>query len=757
MATKHLKIKVFGVVQGVGFRPFVRNLAVKYGIIGSVCNKGPYVDIEAQGGEQLLAAFLHDLKKRRPARAEIRKIETESREIKEYSGFEIIESKASDGEVFPSPDIAICDDCARELFDKTDRRYLHPFINCTACGPRLTILTSMPYDRVRTSMSEFEMCPDCREEYKNPKNRRFHAQPVCCNSCGPTLKLLKAPENLKFESPVSAVRKVIMSGGIAAVKGIGGFHLCCDAKNTDAANRLRRLKNRPSKPFAVMAKDINTAKRETFVDSTSAKILQSPQKPILLLEKKDSGQICPEVAPDNPNLGLMLPYAPVQLMIFNYTDGQDFTDCLVMTSGNVSGEPICSDDEEAYEELSPLCDIILSNNRDILLRADDSVMSVYKDKEYMIRRSRGFAPLPFNFIKKVKTPIFAAGGELKNVFGLTNADKFYLSAHIGDLSGEKSLSVLEDSYTKMKKLLRIEPEAAVCDLHPGYNSSAFAKSLELPVIEVQHHFAHIASCMVENRLDGEVIGVAFDGTGYGNDGTIWGGEFIKASYTGFERLGSISPFKLAGGDAAARNCWRPAIGVLVEAFGEQAAKEYARKLRFCSEKELSVQINLIRNQINCVTTTSAGRLFDAVSAILGLCSENTYEGEGAVKVESAAKRYAKGCNKAVSLPDTSTNDIIKILAEQVTQGKDADMLAYSFHCALAKLILNTCKMCSDKTGLDRVALSGGVFSNSLLLSLSEKLLKENGFKVFIHSLSPCNDGGIALGQAAVAASLIMDN
>jgi [NiFe] hydrogenase maturation protein HypF len=752
---KCLLIRVYGIVQGVGFRPFVSRIAAKAGILGSVCNKGPYVEIIAQGDDKQLADFLARLKTQAPERSTILKIETSEIPAKKLHKFEIIKSGREKGEIFVSPDIAICKKCKEELFDKENRRYLHPFINCTACGPRLTILDSMPYDRERTSMSEFPMCADCHDEYTDPKCRRYHAQPVCCNKCGPRL-YIPGSEKEGAEALIFT-REVIRGGGIAAIKGIGGFHLCCDAKNAEAVSRLRRLKNRPFKPFAVMLRDMETVRRECKTDEAQEALLDGPQKPIILLERSGRGEICPEVAPGNPKIGVMLPYAPIQLLLFSYPDGKDMTDCFVMTSGNPSGAPICRNDEEAVKELSGMCDVILSNDRKIRLRADDSVMAFFEGRPYMIRRSRGYAPLPVVLPHVNDGSVLAVGGELKNTFCLARGNLLYLSPYIADLADLRSVKALEEATARMERLLEISPQAVACDLHPKYNSTEFAKSLGLPVIQVQHHYAHIASCMAENGFEEEVIGVAFDGTGYGTDGTIWGGEFLKASYSGFERLGSIAPFRQAGGELAVKEGWRVALSLLLNAFGsESAAGEAAEKLGLCDKTAMRTQFAMLKNNINCVTSTSAGRLFDAASAILGIKRRSTFEGEA-----SSALEYAADKNTGYNFePNISTymdgrfiieiSGLIKYLAEKAIEGTSKSYLAGAFHSAVAQMVSAGCIKCRELTGINTVALSGGVFQNLLLLEKCVNLLKSDGFYVLTHSLVPPNDGGIALGQAAVA-------
>ncbi|MBK5200226.1 MAG: carbamoyltransferase HypF, partial [Spirochaetaceae bacterium] len=494
------KIKVYGIVQGVGFRPFVSRIATNNHIVGSVCNKGPFVEIFAQGAINDVQNFLYFLKEKAPKRSEILKLKQIEVELLDTNKFSIITSAKEKGQIFVSPDIAICPTCEKELFDKNDRRYLHPFINCTDCGPRLTILDTMPYDRERTSMGIFPMCEDCKDEYTNIKSRRYHAQPVCCNDCGPHLYTLLG-KKCEDQEALIETRRVIRSGGIALIKGIGGYHLCCDATNNDAVNRLRDLKRRPKKPFAIMAKNLEVVKRECIIENNETDILDGPQKPIILLKRREHSLIADSVAPNNPNIGIMLPYAPVQMLLFDYPDNQIMSDCFVMTSGNQSGAPICRTDEDAIEQLSDMVDIILSNNREIRLRADDSVMSFFENKPYMIRRSRGYSPLPIITTKKRHGAVLAIGGELKNCFTLATDDLFYISPYIGDMADVRSIKALAMAIERMEELLEIKPTVVACDLHPKYNSSAFAKQLGLKVIEVQHHYAHIVSCMAENDID----------------------------------------------------------------------------------------------------------------------------------------------------------------------------------------------------------------------------------------------------------------
>lgn len=770
------RIRVYGIVQGVGFRPTVSRHATANGIRGNVCNKGPYVEIYAQGAAEQVDSFLKDLEERPPKRAAILKINTEevpAEEAPQFSDFDIIESEKTKGEIFVSPDIAICDECKEELYDPKNRRYLHPFINCTCCGPRLTILDSLPYDRERTSMKEFPMCPDCAKEYYDPATRRYDAQPVCCNDCGPEVYLIGREE--RGRAAITYARKTIAEGGIVAIKGIGGFHLCCDASNEGAVSRLRQLKRRPMKPFAVMAKDLEAVRKECEVSAEQSKILDGHQKPILLLDKKKEAEIlCPSVAPGNPKVGVMLPYAPVQLLIFTYDDGIEMPEFLVMTSGNISGAPICRDDREAEAELSGFCDCMLSHDRKIRIRADDSVMDFYEDKPYMIRRSRGYAPLPFMVSTPYQGQVLAIGGELKNSFCIGVDNRFYPSPYVGDLEDLRTVKALRETVGRLETLLEVEPEIVCCDMHPKYNSVMVAEELGLPVVKVQHHYAHILSCMAENDCADQVVGVSFDGTGYGTDGTIWGGEILLADLNGFERTGSVMPFLQIGGDASSKEGWRIAVSLLYGMTGDrEKASEIIEKLELCTKQEANVQFTMADRKINAVMSTSAGRLFDGVSAILGIRRKSTFEGEASMALEFVAEEYQKNRLKnAKKMPEIptyellkegndrlllNTGSLIKEILYRRLNGEDSDRLAYIFHQELARQITASCVKIREQSGCNKAALSGGVFQNRLLLELTDHMLKQQGFEVLKHQLVPPNDGGIALGQAVYAMAYLDRN
>ena len=746
--------KVYGIVQGVGFRPFVARLADEFNIYGSVANKGSFVEIFAAGTDKNLKNFYHKLEYSAPERSTILKIDTEELNSElNFTSFNIIESAKEQGDIFVSPDIAICDKCTAELFDKNNRRYLHPFINCTACGPRLTILESMPYDRERTSMKEFPMCSKCQHEYNTPTTRRYDAQPVCCNDCGPEVYLLGA-KDIRGAKAITKARKTIIDGGIIAIKGIGGFHLCCDATNRTAIARLRNLKHRPVKPFAIMARNIAAIEQECLVSAKAKDLLTGHQKPIVLLPRKDSGFISDLAAPQNPKIGMMLPYTPLHLLLFDYPDGLSMPSTLIMTSGNPAGAPICRNDIDAERYLTGFTDLILSHNRKIIIRADDTVSDFFNDHIYMVRRSRGFAPLPVMLNDNFKGAVLGIGGELKNTFCIGHNNLFYPSPYIGDMGDLRTVTALKETITRLTALLETKPTAVACDMHPNYNTSMVARELGIEVIPVQHHYAHILSCMAENNCRDKVIGFAFDGTGYGLDKTIWGGEILLADFNGFTRLGHIVPFKQAGGDKSSTEGWRIAIAMLYQLYGKEKTIELNKKLSLCSPSELSALFFMLDNDINTVTSTSVGRLFDAISAVLNIRTKSTFEGEASMYLEFAAEKWRKKGSLAEDDANSSmiiaTDKIFSKIVEGVLQGVACEKLAYEFHLALAKEIIRTSILAREKTKINLLALSGGVFQNTLLLELVVNPLKNLGFKVLLHGQIPPNDGGIALGQAVFA-------
>ena len=752
MATR--RIRAYGIVQGVGFRPTVARYAMASGIVGTVCNKGPYVEVLAQGRDEQIDRFVGLLRTQPPRRAAILKLDVKPvTDAPAYEDFSIVESEKTEGEIFVSPDIAICDECKQELFDPRNRRYLHPFINCTCCGPRMTILEALPYDRERTSMSEFPLCDACAHEYHDPSSRRYDAQPVCCNDCGPIAYLVDRPE--RGHDAIVEARRIISQGGIVAVKGIGGFHLCCDASNAQAVRLLRERKRRSAKPFAIMARDLVVAQRECEVSSVAEAILTGHQKPILLLPKHAAGRVCEEVSPDNPKLGIMLPYAPLHLLLFDYDDGMEMPDCLVMTSANESGAPICRDDDEARNELGSLSDAILSHERKIRVRADDTVMDLFEDKPYMVRRSRGWAPLPFVLSRDFGTRVLAVGGELKNAFCMGSHDMFYPSPYVGDLGDVRTVHAMQETIDRFQTLLEFEPDVIACDLHPRYNSTMVAQELacagNVPLVPIQHHYAHVVSCMAENDVCDKVIGVSFDGTGYGEDGTIWGGEFLLSTYEGFERVDHISPFVQVGGDLSAKEGWRIAVSVLAETYDDVEVERIATELGLCSQAEARVVRNMAKRGINSVTSTSVGRLFDAVSAVLGIRTASSYEGEAATQLQFAAERWRATDGEVPTVPAT-TGELFAWIVERRLQGDPVEQLAYAFHEGLAQFVLATCMRVRDESGVNTVALTGGCYQNLLLLELSVTRLRAQGFTVLTHSLVPPNDGGIALGQAVAAAA-----
>ncbi|HAX61222.1 MAG TPA: carbamoyltransferase HypF [Elusimicrobia bacterium] len=780
---KRYKITVSGRVQGVGFRPTVYRYAISEKLAGFVSNTAEGVFIEVEGDKKNIKNFLRKLKLRPPRQSKITKISVKKILPKFEKKFIIKKStNRSRGKtsLHISPDISICDDCLKELFDKNDRRYLYPFINCTNCGPRFSIIKDIPYDRKKTVMRKFKMCGNCQEEYGNPSDRRFHAQPDACWDCGPDVKLLGrgTRDEGRGIKAIQKTVKLLRQGKIIAVKGIGGFHICCDAINDKAVKKLRHRKKRPDKPFAVMMPDIETIKKYCYVSGKEKNILLSSERPIILLRKRT--QIFELVAPNNNYLGVMLPYTPLHYLLFGLLPTPySLLPALIMTSGNKQDEPICCDNADAINELSGICDYFLIHNRDILNRCDDSIVQVDDEKNLkFIRRSRGYIPNPIS-LPATRYPlpaILSTGAELKNTFCLTRGNEAYPSQYIGDLKDAKSYEFYKDALVKMKNLLKVEPKIIVHDLHPDYFSTKYAKSLANPqnkansptgisfshnspattrhslfAIPVQHHYAHIASVCAEHKINSKVIGVAFDGTGYGTDGNIWGGEFLIANGDGtFERKYHLRYTGLPGGDVATNEIWRIGFSYLYSVFGDKAIKYYPNK-------KISVVKKMIEKKVNCPITSSVGRLFDAVASIINLRQEITCESQAAVELEQMAddRLQIADCYEYEIIKDEiDVKKMIVGIVDDLKNKKSKSEISVKFHNTLAKIILDICKKLKKETKINRVALSGGVFQNSVLVEKSVKLLESAGFKVFTNNQVPSNDGGISLGQVWIALKLL---
>lgn len=772
------RIHVRGVVQGVGFRPFVYQAATSAHLRGWVANTSAGVEIEIHGDAPSLDAFLRTLERQPPPLARIDDISFE--EIApdtsiSAAGFEIRSSLSLEGAFQPiSPDISICPDCLRELFDPTDRRYRYPFINCTNCGPRLTIVQDIPYDRPRTTMRAFPMCDECAREYADPLDRRFHAQPVACPKCGPHVWLASSGAqssntsvptvesgalNLERDyAAISQARVLLAQGAIIAVKGLGGFHLACDATNEAAVTELRQRKGRVDKPFALMFSDLETVARHCYVDSAERAQLESRERPIVLLKRRPESNIVPGVAPSLMHTGAMLPYTPLHYLLLAGSSKQQAGSeqpALVMTSGNLSEEPIATDNEEARSRLAGLADYILLHNRDIAVRADDSVVRVYRSELYPIRRSRGYAPLslalPFNV-----PPLLATGPELKNTFCVARERYAFLSHHIGDMQNFETLESFEQGVKHFEHIFRIEPRLIAYDLHPDYSATCYALERAeregLPAVGVQHHHAHIASCMAENGLaeQARVIGVAFDGTGWGDDGTIWGGEFLIAGYNGYDRVCHLANVAMPGGDKAVCEPWRMALAWL-----QYSGVEWSDDLpptRSRSAQELSVVSHQIEHRLNAPLTSSMGRLFDAVAALIGVRTVVNYEAQAAIELEALADteeegRYGFDLNGDI----VDAAPVVQRVVADLRAGESAGKISARFHNGIADMVVRVCTRERGRQGLNQVVLSGGVWQNMTLLERTVAQLEQSGFKVHVHHRVPANDGGVSLGQAIIAA------
>ena len=792
------RIRVRGIVQGVGFRPAVYRLASERGLGGWVLNDAEGVLIELEGLPERIDDLLAALRESPPPLAQVTSIECAEAAPRGETVFGIAPSAGGEKTALISPDMAICPDCLRELLDPRDRRFRYPFINCTNCGPRYSIIMDIPYDRPKTTMRAFAMCPPCRREYEDPADRRFHAQPNACPVCGPRLTLVDARGGpVACDDPVRAAREALLAGRIVALKGLTGFHLACDARSDAAVRELRRRKGRDQKALAMMAASVEAAARRAAVGPAQRRLLESRERPIVLLRKRADHDLSALVAPASPYFGLMLPYAPLHYLLFE----GDFPP-MVMTSGNLSEEPICREDDEAVRRLAGIADLYLVHNRPIQTVCDDSVMMVQRGRPLMLRRGRGFAPRPLALPVEAPEPILAVGGELKNAVCLVRGRQAFVSQHIGDLKNALAAGYFEATVEKMERLLEVRPAVIAHDLHPGYLSTRYARrrgaAESVRLVAIQHHHAHIAGVMAENGLAGETIGLAMDGTGYGPDGTIWGGEVLRASAARFERLGHLAYVALVGGDAAIEHPVRIAWAYLVQVYGaEDALGHRVGRVAVVGEKDLRLWAEMMAKGVNSPPACGLGRLFDAVSVLADVCSDSSYEGQPAVELEAAAEGapddiapYDYGIigggmgaaslgghpsaeagflaatrraacpgegRSGAAAPEgwvIDTLPVIRGVVADVEAGRPRAEISARFHATVAAMLAAAARRARSDTGLSRVALGGGCFANDRLVRTLAPRLEADGFEVFVHCDVPPGDGGVALGQAYVAAAQV---
>jgi hydrogenase maturation protein HypF len=754
MSDARLSVRVEGIVQGVGFRPFVRNLATGLGLAGFVGNDPRGVFIEVEGEDAQLSAFLAGLQDKAPPLSVIDRVVTGALPVTRTAGFEIVASNgAGERQALVSADAAVCPQCTEELFDPANRRYLYPFINCTNCGPRFTIVQDVPYDRANTTMATFAMCADCRREYEDPEDRRYHAQPTCCPKCGPTLSLTGPEGNVLTtggDALAGAVER-LRAGAVVAIKGLGGYHLAAVASSEKATGRLRARKHREDKPFAVMVEDLHTARSLCDLDITDEHLLTSLPRPIVLARRRASGdnRIAGAVAPGHRYLGLMLPYTPLHHLVAAGI-GEPF----VLTSGNVSDEPIAYEDEDALRRLGGIADAFLAHNRPIHMRTDDSVTRTVRGKSAILRRSRGYVPRPLVVPNGFARPVLACGAELKNTFCLAKGERAFVSHHIGDLENYETLRSFREGIEHFCRLFDIQPEVVAHDLHPEYLSTKYALELAgADLVGVQHHHAHVASCLADNHETGPVIGVAFDGLGYGDDGTFWGGEILVADFSLYERVGHLAPIPMPGGATAIKQPWRMAASYLDLAFDGSPPASLGVLRRH--EDQWGPVVALARTGTASPMTSSAGRLFDAVAAIV--CGRDTinYEGQAAIELEQAAdpaelSSYPVQVEGAENFVIAGAG-LVRCIVEDLSAGVAPPVIAARFHNSLSTSIVSACqRVRAWGSGMSTVALSGGVFQNVLLTERAAEGLERAGFRVLLHSRVPANDGGISLGQAVVA-------
>ncbi|MDO8282649.1 MAG: carbamoyltransferase HypF [Thermodesulfovibrionia bacterium] len=740
-----LKINITGVVQGVGFRPFIYRLAKEIGLNGYVCNDAGGVVVEVEGKEPLLTDFLLRIEKEKPALSRIYGMHHSFLHDKGFNEFVIKESER-EGEIRVSvlPDIATCDECLRDVSDRDDRRFAYPFTNCTNCGPRFTIIKDLPYDRKNTSMKNFRMCSDCESEYGDHSDRRFHAQPDACPVCGPEVSLFdnKGKAVSSKDEAIEQCVALINEGNIIAIKGLGGYHLLCDAWNAESITKLREKKQREERPVAVMFPGIGSIKAEAHVSILEERALFSVERPIVILRKKKGARLPDSISPGNDTIGAFLPYTPLHHIIL-----QKLKRPVVATSANISDEPIAKDEDDAFKRLSGIADYFLIHDRKIIRRCDDSIVRIIADRQMPIRRSRGFAPLPVILPFKLKKPVLALGSYLNNTIAVGIDDKVYLSQHIGDLETPRAMEFYEETVNDFLMLFNIKPEVVVADMHPRYFSTIFGeKHYKDKLVKVQHHFAHILSCMAENDIqkDEEVIGFAFDGTGYGTDKTVWGSEVLIASYSGFKRLYHLHPYRLPGGEKAVKEPFRTALSLLYETFEDSSGFD----LLSLSEQEKKFYLDMIRKGVNSPLTTSMGRLFDGVASIVGLKHHVSYHAQAAVMLEQAASRSDEDGGYLFSINEgiIDFRPMIREIVKDKQSGVSTDAIAKIFHNTIIEIIISLAESLRNETGINKVALSGGVFQNAILLSGAFNKLKEKGFTPLIHQLVPSNDGGISLGQ-----------
>ena len=756
------RINIQGVVQGVGFRPFVYGLASEFGLSGFVLNDECGVTIEVEGSSLILDLFVGALAQRVPPLARVDSLTSEALPLQGDQQFTIIASQTGQARnTLVSPDTALCEDCLAELLDPSNRRFHYPFINCTNCGPRFTIIQDVPYDRDKTTMRVFRLCDACQAEYDDPLNRRFHAQPNACPDCGPYVSLLlRNSVNPKVVSTrteaIEETSDLLWAGKIIAIKGLGGYHLACDALDAQAVGRLRFLKHREAKPFALMVANLTVARQLCVLSSAEAEMLSSRRRPIVLLQKHPRCPVANEVAPGSGTLGLMLPYTPLQVLLLEAfatrkPNGQPAA--LVMTSGNLSEEPIAFRDEDALERLAPIVDGWLVHNREIYIRSDDSVIRDLAGGEQFFRRSRGYAPEPIRLKQRFPMPILACGGQLKNTFCLGKEDKAFISHHIGELENLATFNSLKEGITHYQELFGIEPKAIAYDLHPEYLATKYALESDIhPKIGVQHHHAHIASVLAEHGLAGPIIGVAADGTGYGTDGAIWGGELLLADLVSFERLFHLAYVPLPGGEQAIRQPWRMAAVFLHHAYGSDFVKLDLPFVQQLDKQKWNAIDQMIQHGLNCPATSSLGRLFDAIASLVGLRSEVQYEGQAAMELEAQGEPSEIGYHFDIHNDTFDVRSTIRAIVSDLLDGMPIAKISGHFHRTIAEMLLSACQIARQRTHVNDVALSGGVFQNKLLMEQLLFMLERDGFRTYINRLVPPNDGGLSLGQAAIAAA-----